>query len=110
SSDLLVREIAEAYGVRPNRWGEWVVDRRSGASRRMAEDRRLPLVRESAFDRVFAPAPSPEGERRKEERAELEARIEAVEGEVMQRLAAEFAPHVPALERAAEAVARFEDR
>ncbi len=106
--EALVREIAEAYGVRPNRWGEWVVDRRSDASRRMAEDRRLLLVRESAFDRVFAPAPSPEGERRKEERAELEARIEAVEGEVMQRLAAEFAPHVPALERAAEAVARFD--
>lgn len=104
----LVRKIAEEYGVRPNRWGEWVVDRRSDASRRMEEDRRLRLVRESAFDRVFVPVLSPEGEGREEERAELEARLEAVEGEVLQRLAAEFTPHVSSLERAAEAVARFD--
>ena len=106
--EALTRRIAEEYGVRPNRWGEWVVDRRSDVSRRMAEDRRLRLVRESAFDRVFAPVLSPEGEGRMEERSELEARLEAVEREVLEALAADFAPHVPALERAAEAVARFD--
>lgn len=102
------RQIAEEYGVRPNRWGEWVMDRRSDAARRMAEDRRLRLVRENAFDRVFVLVLSPEGEERKADRTELERRLEAVEREVLKGLAAAFAPHVSALETAAEALARFD--
>lgn len=102
------RRIQEEYGVGPNRLGEWVVDRRSDVARRMAADRHLRLVRETAFDWVFVSGLSPEGEEREAARAELERRLEAVEREVLEELARAFAPHVSPLERAAEAVARFD--
>ncbi|GGE05622.1 hypothetical protein GCM10011571_03400 [Marinithermofilum abyssi] len=92
-------EVERQTGIRRNRDGEWVVDRRHPMLPHLKERHGLRLMRETPFDAVFALS-LPLSEQEAEEQEQLARQIETVEAEVLKRLAESFHPSLSALQEA----------
>jgi DNA mismatch repair ATPase MutS len=106
--EALAREIEQLTGVRRNREGEWVVDRRSPEAAKMSAMNALNPVRETPFDVVYQAKPTPQEQEWMAKQERIEERIKEVEAAVLARLAAVFRPDIPLMLDWLASVTRFD--
>ncbi|WP_164491851.1 MutS-related protein [Staphylospora marina] len=99
--------VERDWGVRPNRFGEWIVGRKTPLEAGFRQDPRLRLVRETPLDGVYALDDAPDAEWL-DELAATRRELESVEREVLERLAPAVRPHVPALRGICDRLVHFD--
>ncbi|PTX62468.1 MutS-like protein [Melghirimyces profundicolus] len=108
TAERTARDVERDFPLRRNGEGEWVVDRRSGHLPALERDSRIRRVRETPFDAVFRPVSTPKRKEALRRREIAAARLEAVQGEVLEGLAASFRSRTGFLTRAVEEMGRLD--
>ncbi|MDN4592849.1 MutS-related protein [Polycladomyces subterraneus] len=106
--EALAREIEQLTGVRRNREGEWVVDRRSPEATKLSAMNALAPVRETPFDVVYHAKPTLQEQEWMAKQERIEERIKEVEAAVLARLAASFRSDIPLMLDWLASVTRFD--
>lgn len=105
--DRIAQEIEEAYGIRRNPFGEWVIGRDQEVNTLLEKENRVKVSRETTHDLFYLLQWEGDPELAQEETSLQEA-IKVVEEEVMERLSTFFYSVVPDLEKWEQKLAHFD--
>ncbi|TCS95538.1 MutS-related protein [Hazenella coriacea] len=100
-----IQQLESKYNIRPNRLGEWVIDRKAPVHRELEGESQITLIRETMYEKVYELSrPNLEQAQEDELKQQIEERVQLI----LQQLAHQFMPHLSEIQQIVEKLTHFD--